>query len=346
MKGETRLKGIKNMRTFRIFLRGGMGLWLTAALLSASAITAASTETPVSVSPKAPPASPASEQQVRTLKAAASLFGEAEDEILERKNWTDVQVTDALVALHPVVMKIDPKALKPGDEEYDRKVMEDLLALVGDKKAALRSRNLSAWTLEKHLQKIVAALTQEEVVAAEVKKAEAVKDGKSTAVEKVAEAEKETSSDGLKEVRSSLDRVQTDVKELRVTESRLKEVEREAEADRVKVSGVQDDLSLIRDNLDALQENLKGIGGRLDEIEKKVGEKGLDTDDQKREWTLMRKDIRDHSQDLSVLKQKVENLMAPEKKTASSMDRVISSKWLPGGALLISLAAVVIAASK
>jgi len=73
---------------------------------------------------------------------------------------------------------------------------------------------------------------------------------------------------------------------------------------------------------------------------------GSFADTQKREWSIMRKDIRDHSQDLSVLKQKVERLMAPEKQSATPLDRALSSKWVPGAAILLSLTAVVLSASK
>lgn len=290
-----------------------------------------------------PEPSPAPSKHVKTLKAAAKagLLGE---EILAKKTMTDVEVTDALVALFPVVTKIDPKTLKPGMENQDVVTYEALLDLVVEKKGAIRARNLSAYTMEKRLQGIITALTD----TGEVKNIEEAKVVSTpTRVVSSGEGMGAMMDADWKAIRGSLDKVTAELSDMRkAQEMRFKEVEKAGIDDRTKVAAVQDDLSLIRDNLDALQENLKGIGDRVESMAKKVDEKGLDAEGQKREWTIMRKDIRDHSQDLSALKQKVEKLMAPEKSTASALDKALTSKWVPGAAILLSLGAIALAASK
>lgn len=314
-----------------------VALVLVFAMACPLGLLAAVTPVPAKATPateEKPAPSPAPAKHVKAIRAAAKA-GLLDAELASRKTMTDVEVTDALVALSPVLLKIDPKTLRSGGEGPDTVVFEDLLETVVEKKGAIRDRKVSAYTMEKRLQAIVAALGDETRGDEKVEAKPAA-----TPVPAVTEAD-------LKAVRDALSRLSDELADFRKSqESRLAAVEKSRGEDLAKVSGVQDDLSLIRDNLDSLQANLKILAEREAAIEKKVEEKGNDADAQKREWSIMRKDIRDHSQDLSVLKQKVEKLMAPEKSAASPLDKALSSKWVPGAAILLSLGAIALAASQ
>jgi len=320
-----RMTGVFLTRTVVLLLAVSLAIPMS---LGAAATTPAPTKTPE--------ASAAPSKHVKTLQAAAKagLLGE---QYLAKKAMTDVEVTDALVALYPVVTSIDVKTLKPGEGTAEAVTYEALLDLVSEKKGALRDRKVSAYTMEKRLQAIVAAFAEAESAKSA--------NGKETAA--VMPAASAVSEADLKAVRESIEKVSAELADYRkAQEARLKDIEKNQADDRVKVAGAQDDLSLVRDNLDALQGNLKSLSEREAALEKKVESDGALADTQKREWSIMRKDIRDHSQDLSVLKQKVERLMAPEKQSATPLDRALSSKWVPGAAILLSLTAVVLSASK
>jgi chromosome segregation ATPase len=108
----------------------------------------------------------------------------------------------------------------------------------------------------------------------------------------------------------------------------------------------REEARLLKQLVEDLQEGQKRLETQLAAVDKKAETKRLDDQELRDSLTLMRKDLRDNAQDVSVLKQKVEKLMAPEKSNAKPLDKALGSKWLPGAAVLLAIGAVAIAASK
>ncbi len=81
-------------------------------------------------------------------------------------------------------------------------------------------------------------------------------------------------------------------------------------------------------------------------IGKKAEEKNITDSELQRDLSLMRKDLRDNTQDVSILKQELERLKEPGKEVASPLDQALTSKWLVGGALLVGITALVVALTR
>jgi len=88
------------------------------------------------------------------------------------------------------------------------------------------------------------------------------------------------------------------------------------------------------------------MNDRMDQISDKANQKTLTDEELEQELTIMHKDLRDNTQDLTVLKQQVALLDAPQKAGQDPLDDFLTSKWLAGGALVVGLAALVIGVTK
>jgi chromosome segregation ATPase len=108
----------------------------------------------------------------------------------------------------------------------------------------------------------------------------------------------------------------------------------------------REEAGLLKGLVDDLQAGQKRLEASVSAVDKKAEEQNINDEELRQTLSIMRKDLRDNVQDVSVLKQKVEKLMAPEKTYARPLDKALASKWIPGAALLIALGAIVISASK
>jgi heme oxygenase len=106
-------------------------------------------------------------------------------------------------------------------------------------------------------------------------------------------------------------------------------------------------LKLVKNLLERVQDDLKKTDNRLEETAKKASEKNISDTELEQELTVMHKDVRDNTQDVSILKQEVAKL---DKSTSvagqSPLDEVLGSKYVAGGALLVGLAALIISLSR
>jgi uncharacterized coiled-coil DUF342 family protein len=99
--------------------------------------------------------------------------------------------------------------------------------------------------------------------------------------------------------------------------------------------------------MDRVQDDLNKASQRLDEVSKKASEKTLTDTEFQQDLTVMHKDIRDNTQDLSVLKQQIAKLdKTGEEKNRSSLDDLLGSKWVAGGALLVGVTALVVSLTR
>jgi hypothetical protein len=304
------------------------------------AATDVSTTPTVSVEPS-PVASPipAPKSQVSLLNRLYSfdVFSVLK-QFSEIKKPVDSDVTDALMALYPEAAK--GNAATWGKAGVSTTDVQGLLELVRQKKGALRAHGLSAWTFEKKLEKIEAALSGETMV---VPTQTATSTPSSTPTPRPTgpdEAEFKALRDRVKTLESQEDRLQSETA-LRVKAAEDAEKARSADRD-----AQREEARLLKNLVDELEAGQKRLETALAVVDKKATEKGIDDEELQQSLSLMRKDLRDNVQDVSVLKQKVEKLMAPEKTYARPFDKALASKWVPGAAVLIAIGALVIAASK
>jgi hypothetical protein len=77
-------------------------------------------------------------------------------------------------------------------------------------------------------------------------------------------------------------------------------------------------------------------------IEKEVEAKMVTDTQMQQEMTVMHKDLRDDTEDISVLKEEVAKLDKTDTAPRNGLDDFLSSKWLPGAALALGLAALTV----
>jgi chromosome segregation ATPase len=106
-------------------------------------------------------------------------------------------------------------------------------------------------------------------------------------------------------------------------------------------------LALVKNLLDRVQSDLSAAGQRLDQVAQKASERALSDTELRQELSIMHKDLRDNTQDVSILKEEVTKLSDDESTQGqSALDTVLNSKWLAGGALVVGLAALVVSLTR
>jgi predicted nucleic acid-binding Zn-ribbon protein len=294
---------------------------------------------------------------------------EALQPFAEKKKPTDADVTEALMVVYPDVTKMDAASWeKSGVSVSDT---QGLLKLVRLKKGALRAHGLSAWGFEKKLEKLVAAYPSEAEASTSVPVVSTP-----TVVPNVANsAELKALREQVAVLEKTLEktRAQTDATkvELEKTQAQAEKAQAQAEKNQAQAERIQSEMAirgqaavdaekartadresqreearLLKGLVEDLQAGQKRLESAIAAVDKKAEEKSANDEEMSQSLSIMRKDLRDNVQDVSVLKQKVEKLMAPEKAYARPLDKVLASKWIPGAALLIAVGAIVISASK
>ncbi len=346
---------------------------LCGTLLAPSSLLAATATPPVhaTAAAKSVKAAPAMEAQVELLRRLARLSPFASlGEFAAKPSPTDADLTDALARLYPDAVKAQAAAWR--EAGLSASDAQSLLELVRERKESLRAKGLSAWTYEKRLERVVASYappaaeanttTAPAAMVPSVDKAEVdALRAKLKDVESQGESAKAQASQALTGIEKLQAQTQERLQTLQTQTTHVQEqVERlqseaalrakaadEAEKARSEDREAQrEEARLLKQLVEDLQEGQKRLEAQLAAVDKKAETKRLDDQELRDSLTLMRKDLRDNSQDVSVLKQKVEKLMAPEKSNAKPLDKALGSKWLPGAAVLIAIGAVAIAASK
>jgi hypothetical protein len=266
-----------------------------------------------------------------------------------KKNLTESDVNDALATAFPAVQALVLSEVKSGDAAFPPDDWNAFLELVRAKKGELRTRKISAWTYEKKLERIAALSSGETVPAAASAppaaptptpgpppaSREDLQALKSKLESRLQEAEQKLAEMGKEDEKQARENI--DLKTALAAERQDRAADRDSQ---------KEELRLVKNLVDNLKADLVKTGDRLEAVGKKADEKNLNDEELRQSLTIMRKDLHDNVQDVSVMKQKVEKLMAPEKQYARPLDKALGSKWVPGAALLISLGAIVLAASK
>ena len=289
----------------------------------------------------------ASDEEIQTIQqlAKAGYLGDKKETYLLAKTLTDEDVTNALIIMDTNILKVDLRGLKPGDERYRPEDLKALLSLVKDREEDIRAQKVSAWIFEHRLQKMIEALAPGEAksaVAAEptptaVPSPVVLAPPTPTPIPGPNRYEWDEMKDSLKDQSKRLVELEDKVeKKMAVVEATNTEI-------KTSYTEVQEQLKLVQKLIDRVQGDQKKLEDRVEEVGKKANEKAVTDDELKQELTLLRKDLRDNKQDVSILKQEVAKLDAPEKDHPSALDDILGSKWVAGGALLVGITALVVA---
>lgn len=315
----------------------------------------------------------ASDEEVRIVQQLAKkgYLGEKKDFYLSAKALADNDITDGLLAINDSLSRVDLKSLQPGSSSYQLEDLKVLLKLVQDKSEDIRARKVSAWKFENRIKKMIAAVTP----AGQAPSRAAVDQAKDKPGSDESESVKASSVqptpvpqvpptptpipgpnreewDGMKDTIKDLGKK---VGELQDTYDKkietIQKTNEEIKTANVDIkttnADIQEQLKLVKKILDHVQDDLKKTADHLDEVEKKAGEKTLTDAELQQELKIMHKDLRDNSQDVSVLKQQVAKLDKTDNLAGQSpLDQVLTSKYIAGGALLVGIAALVVALTK
>ena len=309
-------------------------LWAVPTVATPSPVTeVATSDAPVAIPTPAPSA------QVRLLTRLSDLEPfEAIKGFADIKKPTDADVTEALMALYPDVAKID--AASWHEAGVGASDTGELLNLVRQKKGALRAHGLSAWSFEKKMEKLAASYPETTPIPSPAFSPTPIPPTPTPVPKGPDEAEFKALRERVITLESETERAQSEAA------IRLKAAEDAEKAKTADREAQREEARLLKGLVDDLQAGQKRLEASINDVDKKADKKGIDDDELRQSLSIMRKDLRDNVQDVSVLKQKVEKLMAPEKAYAKPLDKALASKWIPGAALLIALGAIAIAASK
>jgi len=296
-------------------------------------------------------AASASDEEIQTIQqlAKAGYLGSKKDYYLSDKPLTDPDITNALIAIDATLLKVDLKSLKPGDKRYQLVDLKSILAMAKDREEDIRAQKISAWIFERRLEKMIAALSQPEAQASPTEeptpetlaaKPSPVPSPTVTPVPGPNREEWNEMRDSSRDLSKRLGEIQEKY------EKRIADVEAGNKETKVGYGEAQEQLKLVQRLLDHIQNDQKKLEERLAEVSKKADEKNITDTELQRDLNLMRKDLRDNTQDVSILKQEVEKLNEPGKEAATPLDQALTSKWLVGGALLVGLSALVISLTR
>jgi hypothetical protein len=275
------------------------------------------------------------------------------------KSLTEDQVTDALVAIQERLKSVDLKTLQTpnpsqgGASPYQLADLQTLLQLVQDYSELLHDRKVSAWLYENRLQKMIQILTAsapapqstavESPTAAVVAPPTVIPPtptATATAVPGPTFSDLNALNDSIKDQNQRFLDLQTK------TDQKFQDADADNQLLKTKEQETQDEMKLVKNLMDTYESNLQKMNERLDQISDKANQKTLTDEELEQELTIMHKDLRDNTQDLTVLKQQVSLLDAPQKTAQDPLDDFLSSKWLAGGALVLGLAALTVALTR
>ena len=300
----------------------------------------------------------APQDQVATLKQLAQkgYLGDKKDYYLTAKSLGDDDVTDALVKVYQGLSQLDLGKLKPGDDAYQLDDLKALHQLVEDKKEDILARKVSAWKFEKRIEKMMALLGADastnpaatSPLGDEKDKAASLPVPTSTPLPGASKEEVEQLRDQLKDLSKKTadmqDSYEKKLAEMQKSNDGLKESNDELDKSN---AASQEQLKLVKKLMDQVQSDLQRTDERLETVSKKATEKNITDTELLQKLEVMRKDVRDNTQDVSILKQEVAKLdKSGEKAGQSPIDEILTSPYVAGGALLVGVTALVIALTR
>ena len=284
--------------------------------------------------------------------AQRGYLGDKKDQYLSAKSLTDDEVTDALIAIYARLKQVDLKTLNPQNGDYKLEDLALLQQMVNDRAEEIRAKKVSAWGFNNRLKKMIEAISPSE--AAEPAPSPATP-GKSQAAALVpvptvtpipgpSHAEWEAMKGEVKDLTQKVSDLQN------TYDKKMDALQKSMEHTKVSLVEVKgatadnlDQLKLVKKLIDRVQDDLKKTDDHVDEVDKKASQKSITDTQLQQELDIMHKDLRDDTQDVSVLKQEVARLdKANAEAGQSPLDDLLGSKWLAGGALLVGLTALVV----
>jgi hypothetical protein len=287
-------------------------------------------------------------QPVQQL-AKAGYLNDKKDFYLSAKTLTEDDVTDAILKARDYVMAADLKTLNT-NKAFQTADLQAFLDLVKDKEEDIKARKASAWKIENRLQKMIALkmmapASESTPETAPTTTAPVPTDTPIPATPTPTPIPGPSRQDfnNLKESFKSLDDKLTVMQgSLDRRGEELKAVQKDNEDLKVSEAGNQEQLKLVKKLIDRVQEDIKKSEDHMSDVEKKVDQKMVTDTEMRQEMTVMHKDLRDDTEDISILKQEVAKLDKTDVGPHSALDDFLTSKWLPGGALLVGLAALTV----
>ena len=305
---------------------------------------------PASPTPAAAPKAPADQVAAVKQLAQKGYWGGPKDSVSKKsEGWTPDDITDALLQVNEGLSAVKAGDLEPGDKTYHLEDLQMLLKLVKAKSGDIRARKASAWKLQNKIQKMITALTPEAAESTpEAPEAAAQAAPTATPVPGPSREEFSGMKDDLKDLSKKVGDLQG------VFDKKMAAVQKAADDNQasnaeVKASAADnlEQLTLVKRLLDRVQDDLKKTDDHLEEVAKKASEKSISDVELEQELNIMHKDLRDNTQDVSILKQQVAKLdKSGEQAGESPLDSVLSSKWLGGGALVVGITALVISLTR
>lgn len=296
----------------------------------------------------------ASSDDVKAVQQLANkgYLGDKKDQYLSAKSLTDDEVTDALIAIYDHLKQVDLKSLTPQNGGYKVEDLALLQQMVNDRSEQIRAKKVSAWTFNNRLKKMIEALSPRQTMdstpaATTHEKTEAAVLAPvptATPIPGPSRAEWDDMKSTIKDLSKKLGDLE-DTYDKKI--GSLQKSDEDTKAAMVDVKNGNADnleqLKLVKKLLDRVQDDLKKTDDHLDEVEKKASQKSITDTQLQQELDIMHKDLRDDTQDVSVLKQEVAKLSKEDAHEGQSpLDELLASKWVAGGALLVGLTALVV----
>jgi len=299
----------------------------------------------------------APQDQVKTLQKLAQkgYLGDKKDYYQSAKNLGDDDITDGLVKIYQALSQLDLNGLKPGDPTYQTDDLRSLHQLVEDKKEDILARKISAWKFEKRIEKMMSLLDPSATPTSTASAAPPPEEKAAPAPSPTATPVPGPSREEVNELMSELKDLSKKTTELQDTyEKKLADTQKSNEElkqsnDELEKTNAasQEQLKLVKKLMDQVQGDLQKTDEHLETVSKKANEKAITDTELQQELRVMHKDVRDNSQDVSILKQEVAKLdKSGEKAGQSSLDDFLSKNGLAGGALLVGVAALIVSLTR
>lgn len=297
----------------------------------------------------------APQDQVKTLQQLAQkgYLGDKKDAFLSAKNPGDDDITDALVTIYQGLSQLDLKNLKPDDPIYKVDDLKALHQLVEDKKEDILARKVSAWKFEKRIEKMMGLLDPSAAPASTASAAAQAEEKPAplptaTPIPGPSKEEVDQLRDELKDLSKKTTDMQDSLeKRLAATQKSNGDLKQSNDELEKMNADSQEQLKLVKKLMDQVQADLQKTDEHLETVAQKANEKSITDTELQQELEVMHKDVRDNSQDVSILKQEVAKLdKSGEKAGQSPLDDILGSKWLAGGALVVGVTALIISLTR
>jgi len=301
----------------------------------------------------------ATEAEVSLLNrlAKSGFLGDKKAAYLKARSLTGEEVVAALVVIEKELPTLQGNGTQAGGH-YTEEDLKGLLELIKGRKDDLWDKKVQVWSFEKRAKDMMASVgrlaasssakavpdrTEEEPQekAEPALKPTPLPTPVPTPVPEVTQAELDEVVSQLRDLSKKLEAVGLE------TDRKLEKAAKDAaEVERTAQENLEQ-LRILKKLVDQVQDNLTKTGERLEAVSQKASQKALADDELRRDLTILRKDVRDNSQDISVLNQEMAKL--EQKKTPkgqSPLDEALGSPWLAGGALVVGLAALIVSVTK